>query len=150
MVDSCVNCKHYKDNCGNHFINDEGHINYTLPSPFLCENGIIKCFELSDECNILKSLIHNISNYPSDILKLALLSKGEDNMKIETKTVTFYYYIVLEGMLKGKEVYSFVNILDCEDAFITCFDYVKEYNLRVGSLKLIRKKDVEMPSIQRG
>lgn len=39
----CKDCKHYKGDCGNHFIDWNNHINYEIP----CEGAM--CFEPSKE-----------------------------------------------------------------------------------------------------
>lgn len=41
----CADCKHYKGNCGHHFVDWNGHINYEIPD----EDMERFCFEPSAE-----------------------------------------------------------------------------------------------------
>lgn len=41
----CADCKHYKGNCGHHFVDWNGHINYEIP-----DEGMERfCFEPSEK-----------------------------------------------------------------------------------------------------
>lgn len=37
MNDQCKVCKKYKGDCGHHFKDDLGHIDYDIPSEYICD-----------------------------------------------------------------------------------------------------------------
>ena len=37
MNEQCKVCKKYKWDCGHHFTDDLGHINYDIPSEYICD-----------------------------------------------------------------------------------------------------------------
>lgn len=50
MEYECRNCKNYKGDCGNHFVDQNGHINYEIPRESCYVNRVSPfCFEPSNE-----------------------------------------------------------------------------------------------------
>lgn len=79
----CKNCAHYKGNCGHHFVNADGHINYDIPSETMGDKwggGIPSCWEASAEYKKERDMetVKELARcYSADILKRALKYKTE-------------------------------------------------------------------------
>ena len=85
---ACINCAHYEGNCGHHFRNSLGHIDYDCPHEceydgrFVCDGPA--CFEPNEEQIRLEreKIIAELSKYSIDVLEETLSrlrKKGEIN-----------------------------------------------------------------------
>lgn len=81
---ACTTCKHYKYDCGHHFIDYDGHINYNIPRESMYDGvlgDIPSCWEPSEQ---YKNQITNerinflVKKYSVDELKQALAIKNTE------------------------------------------------------------------------
>lgn len=80
----CTTCNYYKDNCGRHFIDNDGHINYNIPRESMYDGilgDIPACWEPSEQYKkqLTNERIRLLStNYLVDELKQALEIKNTE------------------------------------------------------------------------
>ena len=85
MFNDCRDCKKYKGNCGNHFIDHLNHIHYDIPAEAYMEDVIGEhgsCFEPSDDYiqTQKQKLAMGLSNYSIDTLEMALeIAQNQEN-----------------------------------------------------------------------
>lgn len=58
----CKNCKNYKDNCGCHFIDSNGHIDYEIPRESICDQYGV-CVSYEENRNKYQIALENIKEY---------------------------------------------------------------------------------------
>ena len=74
---SCKNCANYKGDCGHHFYDSNGHINFEIPSESMFDGVMAcygaKCWQPNDELieRAHKKRIQEIMNYGIDDVKEA-------------------------------------------------------------------------------
>ena len=81
MEAECVNCKHYKGDCGKHHKDCNGHIDYDIPAEYMYDHGWLSCFDPSEEYirKRQEERAKELSKYPIEIIERALeLAKMEE------------------------------------------------------------------------
>lgn len=58
----CKNCKSYKDDCGYHFIDSDGHIDYEIPKESSCDKYGV-CVNYEEKRNKYQIALENIKEY---------------------------------------------------------------------------------------
>lgn len=64
MNEQCKICTKYKGDCGHHFKDDLGHIDYDIPSVYVCDvyGNCIYFEDVKTQCQIaLADILHNVS-----------------------------------------------------------------------------------------
>lgn len=80
----CRDCELYKGNCGNHFIDGYGHINYNIPTESRMDNVIGShgsCFVASEQyiLETKKEIIEEVvRNYSIETIRAALKEKEKE------------------------------------------------------------------------
>lgn len=82
IYEDCRDCKNYPNDCGNHYVDNFGHIHYEEPLGIFMYDVIGKhgrCFEPSEEYKLAEKekIAEELSKYSVETLMLALeIAKG--------------------------------------------------------------------------
>lgn len=77
MNEQCKVCKKYKGDCGHHFKDDLCHINYDIPSEYVCDVFYGNCIYFEDDRTkyqiALADILHNASKIQTYVNTQALI-----------------------------------------------------------------------------
>lgn len=142
MTTVCKNCKLYKGDCGHHFVDGNGHIDYDIPdNKEMTLYGECVYYERKPETiyDLLEKLKKcNMTDKDKEIIKGIILSQNTQDDKIDIdiplisvtatlkKTENFSYYKA--GIIRGLQL-AYLFFTDClvtDDGYIFVGNGTKE------------------------